>query len=140
MKFKNLSIKKKLFAASAVLLVVSLIVVFIFVNIQLNTIKEAELSKTRKIVTNAFHNALSAKKDTWLTNALQIAFNTNVIDALAAGDREKSIDILKHYGKIFKENTGFKNVSIHIIDSELRSFVKSWDSSSYGESLSYSDA
>ena len=140
MKFKDLRIKNKLFAASGILLVVALLVVFVFVNIQLDAVKKAEIAKTRKLMTGAFHNALNAKKDTWLTNALQIAFNTNIVEALAAEDRGKTIDILENYGRIFKENTNFNNVAIHIIDSKLHSFVKSWDSSSYGENLRYSDA
>jgi methyl-accepting chemotaxis protein len=140
MSFKDFSIKKKLYAIFAVLLIASSIVIFVFVHTQLNAIKNAELPKTKKMMSDAFYNTLNAKKDTWLTNALQIGLNTNVIDALEANDREKTIDILQNYGKTFKENTGFKNVAIHIIDADLKSFVKSWESKSHGESLSYSQA
>ena len=140
MDFKNFSIKKKLYVTCAILLIFSSAVIFFFVYTQLNSIKNAELPKTKKFLSNAFDNTLNAKKDTWLTNALQIALNDHIVDALSAGDRGKLIDLLKHYGKTFKENTGFKNVEIHIIDSELRSFVKSWDPESFGENLTYSDA
>ena len=39
-----------------------------------------------------------------------------------------------------KKNTNFNNVRIHIIDSSLVSFVKSWAADDYGEVLDYSDA
>jgi len=140
MNFRDFGIKKKLYATFTVLALVASIVIYIFVGAQLNAMKNAELLKTKKLLSDALDNDLNAKKDTWLSNALQIAFNKNVIDALDAGDREKTIEILKHYGKTFKENTNFKNVEIHVIDSELNSFVKSWDIKSHGENLTYSEA
>ncbi|RLB93562.1 MAG: hypothetical protein DRH26_03580 [Deltaproteobacteria bacterium] len=140
MNFKDLDIRKKIYVAFAVLLIVSAILIYIFITLQLNSIKTVELSKTKQDLTVSLNNTLNAKKNTWLTNALQIAFNESVIHALDVKDREKMVTILQHYGKIFKENTGFKNVAIHIIDSDLNSFVKSWKSSSHGESLNYSEA
>ena len=140
MKFKDLGIKRKLYAAFLGLFALSSIVLYLFISIQMDKLEIMEIHKTKQSMIHLFYNTLDAKKDTWLTNALQIGCNTNVIDALAAKDREKIISLLKHYGRIFKENTGFKNVAIHIIDSNLNSFVKSWDPSSHGESLIYSDA
>ena len=140
MKFKDLGIKRKLYAAFGGLFAFSSIILYLFISIQMDKLEKMEILKAKKMMTHLFHNTLDAKKDTWLTNALQIGCNTNVIDALAAKDREKTISLLKHYGKIFKENTGFKNVAIHIVDLNLNSFVKSWDPSSHGESLMYSDA
>ncbi|MBN2626959.1 MAG: hypothetical protein JXA95_09870, partial [Spirochaetales bacterium] len=84
--------------------------------------------------------AVSAKNDVWLTNALQIAKNPIIIDAMARGDREPAIRLLAEYSSDFKEYTNFKNVVVHLIDGENRSFVKSWDSVQFGESLSYSRA
>lgn len=120
MNFKDFGIKKKLYATFVLLLITTSMVIYLFVKTQLNTMKDTELIRTRKLLSDALENDLNAKKDTWLSNALQIAFNKNIIDALDANDRETTIEILKHYGKSFKENTDFKNVEIHIIDSELR--------------------
>ena len=84
--------------------------------------------------------ALAAKDDVWLTNALQIANNPVIVEAMSNGDRVKCIDILDQYSSIFKENTGFRNVQVHLIDSSGRSFVKSWAPDSFGEDVSYSEA
>jgi len=140
MNFKDFGIKKKLYSTFTVLLIVTTLVISLFVKTQLNGMKDTELIRTKKLLSDLLDNELNAKKDTWLSNALQIAFNQNIVDALDANDREKTIEILKNYGKTFKENTNFKNVEIHIIDSELNSFVKSWETSGHGESLTYSDA
>lgn len=55
-----------------------------------------------------------------------------------AGDRQKADQVLKALGGVFKKNTGFKNVQIHLIDGDLNSFYKSWAPEKFGESLTYS--
>ena len=77
-------------------------------------------------------------KGTGNRNALQIANNPTVTQALLQNDREGLKNELTHYGEIFQEHTGFNNVKIHVIDQDLRSFVKSWDPDDFGEPLDYS--
>ena len=92
-------------------------------------------------VAEAQHNfdvAMAAKKKVWQTNALQVASNQLIVSALAEGNREQAHKVLSSLGKVFKENTGFKNVQVHLIDDELKSFYKSWNKEKFGESLSYS--
>ncbi|GEM_PF-2177705 len=137
MNFKDFSIKKKLYVTFAVLLVVSSIVISLFIHSQLKAIENTQLSKTKKTMASTFSGILNAKKDTWLTNALQIAFNPNIIEALETNDTVEASDILKHFSEVFKKNTGFKNVGIHIINSKLQYFVKP---SNHGKSLNYSRA
>ncbi|MGM0623244.1 MAG: methyl-accepting chemotaxis protein [Campylobacterota bacterium] len=140
MGFKDLSIKAKLVSIFVLAFVVAGVVLSIFVITQLNSIKKESLEVTKASITKEFENALSAKKDTWLTNALQIASNQNVVQALHDNDRASMIELLNGLGKTFKENTNFNNVNVHIIDKNLQSFVKNWDPDSYGESLEYSQA
>ncbi len=84
--------------------------------------------------------ALEAKEDTWITNALQIAHNPIIERGMAQGDRESCIALFERYGNAYSEYTGFNNVQIHLIDKNLQSFVKSWAPDDYGESLDYSAA
>lgn len=103
-----------------------------------NHAKDIEIGNTVANIRKTFDEAMNAKNDVWQTNALQVANNPAVIEAMLKGDRERADKVLKELGKIFKENTGFKNVQIHLIDSDLKSFYKSWKPEKFGESLSYS--
>jgi methyl-accepting chemotaxis protein len=85
-----------------------------------------------------FEVAMAAKKKVWQTNALQVANNSEVRKAILDNDREKINLILKQLGNIFKTSTGFKNVQVHLIDKDLKSFYKSWAPDKYGEKLDYS--
>ena len=84
--------------------------------------------------------AVESKKDVWLTNALQVANNLEIINIVKDKNRTDAVNILKKYEKLYKENTDFHNVKILLIDNELKSIAKSWEISSYGESLNYSPA
>ena len=97
--------------------------------------------RIRDAVAAAQHNftvALDAKKDVWQTNALQIASNQQIVSAMAHGSREDAERILSGLGSVFKNHTSFKNVEVHLIDKDLKSFFKSWDPDRFGEQISHS--
>ena len=83
---------------------------------------------------------IAAKEDVWLTNALQIAENPLIRTAMLENDRQAAIDMLVRYNEVFRESTNFRNVQVHLVDDQQRSFVKSWNPDSFGEDLSYSAA
>jgi len=105
---------------------------------QLRQIRNRTLSEAAANLRAEIAGAVSAKEDLWLTNALQIANNPQIVTAMADGDRERAIDLLSTYTELFRENTNFNNVQVHLISSDYRSFVKSWAPENYGEDLSYS--
>ncbi|MFW5695314.1 MAG: methyl-accepting chemotaxis protein [Alkalispirochaeta sp.] len=107
---------------------------------QYSRIADQTLSDTADAFRRTLESELSAKRDVWLTNALQIAENPMIVDAMDDDDRQAAIAILNRYNTVFRENTNFRNVQVHLIDSQQRSFVKSWDPEQHGEELSYSPA
>ena len=108
--------------------------------IQYNSVRDDSLRQTAESMTTRLNDALSAKEDVWLTNALQIAENPVISRAMAERDRQTAIDLLNEYSELFRENTGFNNVQVHLVDAALTSFVKSWAPEDFGESLEYSAA
>ncbi|MCB9481775.1 MAG: hypothetical protein H6680_08180 [Desulfobacteraceae bacterium] len=134
-----MKLNSKLFTISfsgilSILVIGTFFVFFHFKNLE----QEIEKQKASEIK-NEFERILDAKKDVWLTNALQIAQNFEIRQALKAGDREKAYRVISSLGNVFKENTNFKNVAVHIITKDKKSFLKSWNFESYGEKLEYSD-
>ena len=113
---------------------VSLVATFVYYN----NVKQVRINKVAQSARQNFEVAMAAKKKVWQTNALQVANNLEVKKALLNNDRERANKILKQLGKVFKENTGFKNVQVHLIDKDLNSFYKSWAPEKYGEKLSHS--
>jgi methyl-accepting chemotaxis protein len=108
--------------------------------VQYNNVQRDSLQQTATSMETRFEDAMSAKEDVWLTNALQIANNPIIAQAMEERDRETAIGLLDRYSELFRENTGFNNVQVHLIDAAGTSFVKSWAPEDYGESLDYSAA
>jgi methyl-accepting chemotaxis protein len=108
--------------------------------VQYNNVQRDSLQQTATSMETRFEDAMSAKEDVWLTNALQIANNPTIAQAMEDRDRETAIGLLDRYSELFRENTGFNNVQVHLIDAAGTSFVKSWAPEDYGESLDYSAA
>ncbi|HDQ15327.1 MAG TPA: methyl-accepting chemotaxis protein, partial [Sediminispirochaeta sp.] len=135
-----MKIRKKLFFAILAAILVMVLYSLGFGYFQFSGIREKTLADKAQILETELDNALKAKNDVWLTNALQIANNPIIQEAMAQGDRRTAIDFLQRYSEIFREHTTFNNVQVHLIDADLKSFVKSWAPEDYGEVLSYSHA
>ena len=124
---------------------VTVFVVFVIAGLAYGYLRYSEirsntLESTVSEMNTTLFEALAAKEDVWITNALMIAQNPIVAAGLAERDRKSCIDLLDQYGDTYREYTGFQNVQIHLIDRNLNSFVKSWAPDDYGESLDYSAA
>ncbi|MFO7819447.1 MAG: cache domain-containing protein, partial [Halanaerobacter sp.] len=139
-KLRNVNIKKKLlllFLGIGILFVVGGGLVG---QSMISDLRKDTLEKQNQELKKELDNALAAKEKVWLTNSLQIASNPMVQEAMANEDRETAIQILNNYSQKFKENSGFNNINVHLIDKNLNSFVKSWAPDDFGENLDFSDA
>ena len=81
-------------------------------------------------------NQLEAQYDVALTNAITIAGNYYVIEALLNNDRSIALKGLKELTKLYKEKTDFKEAQIHIHTKDIKSFVREWMPNKFGDDLS----
>jgi len=137
---KKMSIRKKIIFVLFLVFLLSAIILVPYVLNKMSVIEKSSLVQTVKNFKTELKNSLIAKEKVWLTNALQIAKNPIIEEAMYNGDRAKCFNVLKKYSGIYKKNTGFKNVKFHLIDKDLKSFVKSWSFDSFGQQLNYSEA
>ncbi len=140
MSVKKMNISSKILLIMCAGLSLSLLISVMFLTSKLSVIKDMTLQQQSDLFREKIRESMAAKKKVWLTNALQVAENPTVKKAIVENDRQGIIAVLANYGQVFKEKTGFKNVKIHIIDKDLHSLVKSWDTGHFGEALDYSPA
>jgi methyl-accepting chemotaxis protein len=132
----KLNSKLIIISFSGVLAILAVSLVFIFFHF--SNLENEVAQKKGVEIKDEFSRLMEAKKDVWLTNSLQIAQNSEIKQALKKNDREKAFEVISNLGKIFKNNTNFKNVAVHIITKDKKSFLKSWNFKSHGELLDYS--
>ena len=134
--FKNSSVSTKVHVP----LILSIVIGFIIVGITglktLSNMEKSALQKEEKLFEVALNNQIKSKKNVWITNALQLAINNNIQDGLISGDKDALVKTFAGIGKMYSDNTPFKKVNIHILTPDLKSFFKSWNPKSFGESWS----
>ena len=133
--YKNLSINKKI----QIPIILVILLGFLFFTAReyssIGDLKKETYSQEVKSFTTILNDQIRSKKNTWVTNAMLLAKNRMIVDALLTNDREKLIKILAGIGKLYRENSPFKKVNVHLLNKDLVSIVKSWDPKKYGEKV-----
>ncbi len=133
-----MKLSRKFLTINLTALVILLIVILAIGFSYYNNIKKESIAKRVESIKRVYKDNLDAKKEIWIGNALLIANNPKVKSCLLDTNRKELARAVNKLGNSFKENTGFKNIKVHIIDKNLNSFYKSWAPDDFGESLTYS--
>lgn len=132
----NLSIAQKVHIPLVASIVIGFVVVLINYWISVDQIREESYATQSKEMQTVFSEALEAKNSVGITNAINIAKNSAVINGLVNGDREGTLKSLKSLSKEYKEHTKFGNIKIHVHDRDVRSFIRVWKPEKFGDDLS----
>ncbi|WP_286337697.1 methyl-accepting chemotaxis protein [Hydrogenimonas cancrithermarum] len=134
--FKNLKIGQKIHIPLilSILVATGIIVVNSYHSIQ--NIRKDVLAKEKRALSTYFMQKYEAKKQVGLTNAINLANNLYVIEALKENNRTLAITGLSKIDDEFKKYTDFKNIKIHVHTADLHSFLRLWKPEKYGDDLS----
>ncbi len=100
-------------------------------------IERSVLQQESHYFTHKVESLLRAKTNTWITNALLLSINQEIIESLATNDNTKLRRYFSGIGKLYRQYTPFKKVNIHIVTKDLVSFFKSWAPDKYGEKVDF---
>ena len=103
-----------------------------------NQMKKEVYAKEQHALTIMLQEQIQAKDDVWLTNAMQLAKNQDIVRAFATNDREVLARVIANIGQLYKDNTPFRAVAVHLLTPELVSYFKSWNPQSFGQSYASS--
>lgn len=137
MWYKSLTIAKKIYFAIVASLTLGCIVVFIYLQSSISSIAKSVEETKAKELKNFVQEQIVGKENIGITNAINISKNKYIINALAQNDRQIAIKALEDVVKTFKDSTPYKNIKIHIVDRELKSFLRHWDPNKYGDDLTF---
>lgn len=88
----------------------------------------------------ALNEQIDSKSNVWLTNAMQLARNQDIVSNFALKNREALIEILANMGELYRANTPFRAVNVHLLTPDLKSYLKSWAPDKFGENYANSPA
>jgi methyl-accepting chemotaxis protein len=102
-----------------------------------DNLTDKEIKNRKEFLLNALEAELSKKADIGRTNAIAFSKNSLLIDSLKNSDRELAKSYLNNnITKYYQENSSFKNIKVHLHTADIKSFVRSWKHSKYGDDLS----
>ena len=138
--FSNMSISKKVHIPLIASVVLGILIVAVTSLVSIDKMKKDTYSEKVLDFKINLDNQIQSKNNVWLTNAMQLARNKAIINAFASGDRKTLENIMAGIGKLYRDNTPFKKVSVHLLDPSLKTFFKSWKPKSFGDSYASSKA
>jgi methyl-accepting chemotaxis protein len=95
-----------------------------------------QVDNTMKVLKQDVENMINKKRDIALTNALVASSNVNIKDALITDDRQLAIDTLQNIGDLYRNNSNFKGIKVHVHTADAKSFVRSHKINKFGDDLS----
>ena len=134
--FQNLSISKKIHYPLIGSIIFGLMIVIGVSYFSIEKIKKEVYQNTKSNLIDIFNLKMQSKKDVGISNAVSLANNFYVINALKTGDRKFVLEGLKELGKEYKRETKFKNIKIHIHTKDIHSFLRVFKPTKFGDDLS----
>jgi len=131
----DVSIKTKVHLPLIISILLGFAIISVSAWISIGDIKEELFAKEKIYMEHFLLNGIKEKESIGLTNAINIAKNGAVIDALYTGSKEGALKALNEINKEFKENTEFQNTKIHIHTADVHSFLRSWSPNKNGDDL-----
>ncbi|MBN2887626.1 MAG: hypothetical protein JXM75_13070 [Chromatiaceae bacterium] len=94
------------------------------------------VEQRQELLLGSVRQRIVKKEDISLTNAIAFASNRSIIDAMKRGDRALAIATLEAIGAMYRNNSNFKGIQVHLHTADMRSFVRSWKLDQFGDDLS----
>ena len=136
LNMSNMSISKKIHIPLILSIVIGFVIIMVNYVYSINEMKSDVYTAESSSLRLTYNEAIKGKENIGLTNAINISKNYDVVRALKDDNRTIAINGLGSVSKEFKENTNYKNIKVHIHDSNVHSFLRAWKPTKFGDDLS----
>lgn len=119
---KNFTISKKITLLSLLFTIVIMGVGYFILNNYKNNLTEDVYVELEKDLQNLAINRIKNKFNVGISNAISIANDQSIKQALIDNNRELAIKSLANLSLNMKNNTPFKNIKVHIHTKDNHSF------------------
>ena len=131
----SMSISKKVHIPLILSILIGFVVILVNYYYSIKELENDVYTSESSSLQLTYREAIEAKKDIGLTNAINIAQNYSVVRSLLENNRTIAIDGLKTFSEEFKKYTNYKNIKVHIHDANVHSFLRVWKPEKYGDDL-----
>jgi len=133
--FKDSSISKKIHIPLLGIILFGIIAVGVSSYSTLTQIKHDVFSEQNTEIEKFLSEEFEKKYDIVITNAINLASNSDIIKALKDHNRTELLDKMKSLSMLYQKYTPFHDIKVHIHDKDQKSFLRSWDPNRFGDKL-----
>jgi len=133
--FKDSSISKKIHIPLLGIILFGIIAVGVSSYSTLTQIKEDVFTEQNSEIEKFISEELEKSYDIVITNAINLASNSDIIKALKDQNRSELLDKVQNLSMLYKKYTPFNDIKVHIHDKDQKSFLRSWDPNRFGDKL-----
>lgn len=130
---KNIS---PLFKVAIILVLIIAVALGYYLNNQLVQTEQNTYRQLSDDLISDLHNEERLIENIGITNAIYIAENNQIREALATDNRANAIKALTEIFENFIKSTRITNPKVHIHTADVHSFVRSWKLDKFGDDLS----
>ncbi len=98
--------------------------------------KKIAYQKLSKELKNELAKEKKFLREIGIIDAISLAENKDIINALKTNNRELAIKALKRLSQDYERSTHIKNLKVHIHTAQTHSFVRNWKLHKFGDDLS----
>ena len=135
MNLNSISISKKIHIPLVFSILVGFIVILVNYYYSIKDLEHDVYASESTALHRTYQQAMQAKEDIGLTNAINISQNYSVVRSLMENNRTIAINGLQSLSQEFKKYTNYKNIKIHIHDKNVHSFLRAWKPKKFGDDL-----
>lgn len=122
----GLSIAKKIYIPTTLVIVITLVLVAVVANLRLKQIEEKTFADEKHNLEIYLKNKIDEKYDIAITNVLNLATNKDIVSALFYSDENLAETTLTNLVADYSKYSKYKNMKIHIHNKDVSSFVRHW--------------
>ena len=132
----NFNIGKRIGIVVTLVSLIALIIGFVVLQLQKSNLEDEVFKKSALELQHMSNDNIYAKLSVGISNAVSIANDGMLKNALRENNRNIAIKALNKLSKTMKESTDFKNVKVHIHTKDNKSFLRAWKPKKFGDDLS----
>ena len=131
----KLSISTKVLLIIIILGLIGIAVGLVYSRSTNKRLAQQQIEERISFLKNEVEAKISKKLEIGLTNAIGFAANMDLHKAIRDRDRELAISVITKINTLYKENSNFKGIKLHLHTSDQHSLVRSWAPDKFGDDL-----
>jgi methyl-accepting chemotaxis protein len=133
---KNASVKFKVYGSIIFIVITAIMGTLLYSYFLEERLIHDGIKNRQSFLLNSLDEKISKNMDVGLTNVINFSINQNLLQALKTNNRSLAISTFNEISDMYKKNSSYKDIKLHLHTPQVTSFVRSWKIDKFGDDIS----